>query len=82
MAFRCSTLLEAFLAELDAGDGDDEARTNAQHRLHTELFTVTTGDNDDGFTGTVPSLHGQLLVHSCAGSVGFLLQGVCATRRS
>jgi hypothetical protein len=56
---------------------DDEARTDAQHQLHTRRFTATTADNDDGFTGTVQSLHGQLLVHSCAGAVGFLLKGVC-----
>jgi hypothetical protein len=63
MAFKCSTGLKTFLADLDAGDDDDEARTDAQHQLHTARFTGTTADNDDGFTGTVQWLHGKLLAH-------------------
>jgi hypothetical protein len=47
MAFKCSTGLKAFLADLDAGDDDDEARTDAQHQLHTARFAVTTADNDN-----------------------------------
>ena len=63
LAFKCSTELKAFLADLDAAADDDEARTDAQHQLHTARFTGTTADNDDGFTGTVQWLHGKLLAH-------------------
>jgi hypothetical protein len=63
LTFKCSSGLQAFLQQLDAADDDEEARTDAQHQLHTRRFTFTTnGDNPDALTGTVQSLHGKLLV--------------------
>jgi hypothetical protein len=79
LTFKCSPTLTAFLADLDAANDDDEARTNAQHQLHTARFTATTTGTTTPvvFDGTVPSLVGKLLCHSCVGTAGFLRKGVC-----
>jgi hypothetical protein len=77
LAFTISSELTAFLQQLDAAD-DEEARTDAQHQLHTAGFTATTtGGDADELTGTVQWLHGKALAHSCAGAVGFLSKGTC-----
>jgi hypothetical protein len=80
LAFECSTRLQAFLRQLGAADDDDgEARTDAQHQLHTARFKVTTTGTTTPvvFDGTVPSLVGQFLGHSCVGAIGFLRNGTC-----
>jgi hypothetical protein len=59
-----------------AAKGVDTVTTEA---LLTARFNVTTTGTATSvvFNGTVRSLASQLLAHSCAGAIGFLLQGVC-----
>jgi hypothetical protein len=79
LAFRCSTELTDFLADLDAAD--DEKRSKLQHQLHTARFKVTTTGTVTPvvFDGTVPSLAlvGQLLARSCIGALATLRKGTC-----
>jgi hypothetical protein len=77
LAFAISTELTTFLADLDAADV--EKRSELQHQLYTARFTATTGDNENGFTGTVQWLHGKLLAHSCIGALATLRKGTCGS---